>query len=157
MLMCTHKICSGVKAKKNILIKCNKDFSVWNVPWVSYTLYSKALVKIILGGTISCTIYTLRSDLLLYLPSVFRQTGLNEQCSPKLDATEFCVWSGSALYATILIQQYLTLSTLGKIFSRRHFEIFFLFFSENRIWHFMQIVSYGDNLHEMSNPVFWEK
>ena len=27
----------------------------------------------------------------------------------------------------------LTLSTLGKIFSRRHFEIFFLFFSENRI------------------------
>ena len=51
----------------------------------------------------------------------------------------------------------LTLSTLGKIFSRRHFEIFFLFFSENRIWHFMQIVSLGDNLHEMSNPVFWEK
>ena len=27
----------------------------------------------------------------------------------------------------------LTLSTLGKIFSRRHFEIFFLFFPENRI------------------------
>ena len=23
--------------------------------------------------------------------------------------------------------------------------------------HFMQIVSNGDNLHEMSNPVFWEK
>ena len=32
----------------------------------------------------------------------------------------------------------LTLSTLGKIFSRRHFDIFFLFFPENRIWHFMQ-------------------
>ena len=27
----------------------------------------------------------------------------------------------------------LTLSTLGKIFSRQHFEIFFLFFPENRI------------------------
>ena len=27
----------------------------------------------------------------------------------------------------------LTLSTLSKIFSRRHFEIFFLFFPENRI------------------------
>ena len=25
------------------------------------------------------------------------------------------------------------------------------------IWHFMQIVSNGDNLHEMSNLVFWEK
>ena len=24
-------------------------------------------------------------------------------------------------------------------------------------WHFMQIVSFGDNLHEMSKPVFWEK
>ena len=33
----------------------------------------------------------------------------------------------------------------------------FLFFPENRFWHFMQIVSYGDNLHGMSNPVFWEK
>ena len=31
--------------------------------------------------------------------------------------------------------------------------IFFLFFPENRIWKFMQIVSIGDNLHEMSNPV----
>ena len=29
-----------------------------------------------------------------------------------------------------------------------------LYFPENRIWHFMQIVSIGDNLHEMSNPLF---
>ena len=34
--------------------------------------------------------------------------------------------------------------------------IIFLFFPENRIWHFMQIVSIGDNLHEMSKPVFRE-
>ena len=34
---------------------------------------------------------------------------------------------------------------------------FFLFFPENSIWPFMQIVYTGDNLHEMSNPVFWEK
>ena len=42
---------------------------------------------------------------------------------------------------------------------------FFLFFPENRIRHSMQIVSIGetgfdmsngDNLHEMSSPVFWE-
>ena len=50
---------------------------------------------------------------------------------------------------------YMWLSTLGKNFSR-HFRIFFLFFSENRFWHYMQIVSYGDNLHVMSKPVFWE-
>ena len=31
--------------------------------------------------------------------------------------------------------------------------IVFLFFPENRIWHFMQIVSIGDNLHEISYPV----
>ena len=49
----------------------------------------------------------------------------------------------------------LTLSTLGKKFSRRYIEVFFLFFPENMIRHFMQIN--GDNLHEMSNPVFWEK
>ena len=32
-----------------------------------------------------------------------------------------------------------------------------LFFQEIMIWHFMQIVSYGDILHEMSNPIFSEK
>ena len=48
------------------------------------------------------------------------------------------------------------LSTLGKNFSR-HLKIFFLFFPENRFWHYMQTVSYGDNLHVMSKPVFWEK
>ena len=51
----------------------------------------------------------------------------------------------------------LTLSTLSKIFSIQHIEIFFLFFPESRICRFMQIVSIGDNLHEMLNPVFWEK
>ena len=44
----------------------------------------------------------------------------------------------------------LTLCTLDKIFSRRHLEIFFSYF-------FMQTISIGDSLHEMSNPVFWEK
>ena len=47
-----------------------------------------------------------------------------------------------------------THSTLGKKKnSRSHIEIFFLFFSENRILHFMQIVTIGDILHEMSDPV----
>ena len=32
-----------------------------------------------------------------------------------------------------------------------------LFFTENRIWDFMQIVSIRNNVHEMSNPVFWWK
>ena len=32
--------------------------------------------------------------------------------------------------------------------------IIFLFFLENRIWHIMQIVSSGDNLHEVSNFIF---
>ena len=35
-------------------------------------------------------------------------------------------------------------------------SFFFFFSSENRIWHFMQIVSTVVNLHEMSNSVFWE-
>ena len=33
-------------------------------------------------------------------------------------------------------------------------KIFFLFFIKNRIWHFMQIVSLGDNLHKVSVPIF---
>ena len=36
--------------------------------------------------------------------------------------------------------------------------VFFFFFSqENRIWHFMQIESIGDNLHGMPKPIFWNK
>ena len=35
--------------------------------------------------------------------------------------------------------------------------IFFLFFPEIKIWHFMQIFSIGDSLYDMLNPVFWEK
>ena len=32
-----------------------------------------------------------------------------------------------------------------------------IFSPENGIWNFMPIVCTGDSLHEMSNPVFWEK
>ena len=51
----------------------------------------------------------------------------------------------------LYLKSYLTYIThsLGK-FSRWQIDIF-LFFPENRIWHFMQIVSPEDNLHEMSN------
>ena len=33
----------------------------------------------------------------------------------------------------------------------------FLFFPENGLLYFMHIVSIGDCLHEMPEPVFWEK
>ena len=49
------------------------------------------------------------------------------------------------------------LSMVGKNFSRWHFEIFFLCLPENRLWHSMQIVSFGDNLHELSRSIFWGK
>ena len=49
------------------------------------------------------------------------------------------------------------LSTLGEQFSRCHFEMFFLFFPKNSIWHFIQILSNGANLHKMSKLIFWEK
>ena len=44
-------------------------------------------------------------------------------------------------------------------FSRWHIWSYLsvLFSPENRLWHFMQIVSEGDNLHEVSMPIFWEK
>ena len=56
-----------------------------------------------------------------------------------------------------LTREYLTFTTLWAFLADGKLMIFFLFFLENRIWHFMQIVSSGDNLHEMSNPVFWEE
>ena len=35
-------------------------------------------------------------------------------------------------------------------------NIFFLFFLEKKLLHFVQIVSRGDNLHEISKPIFWK-
>ena len=35
--------------------------------------------------------------------------------------------------------------------------MFFLTFLENRIWHLMQIVSSGDNLYDVSDPIFLEE
>ena len=51
----------------------------------------------------------------------------------------------------------LTFTTLWVNSADGELIILFLFFPENGIWHFMQIVSIGDNLHEISKPVFWEK
>ena len=51
----------------------------------------------------------------------------------------------------------LTLSTLGKIFSRKHAEIFFLFFPYNLVLMFHVNCLSGDSLIEMSSPFFCEK
>ena len=71
------------------------------------------------------------------------------QADPSL-CTSFIV--GFAMHRLMrdLSVQTLTLSSLGTIFSRRHFEIFFSFFQENRIC----ISCKFSPLHEMSNPVF---
>ena len=42
-------------------------------------------------------------------------------------------------------------------FIRQQIGDIFLFFPENRLWYFMQIVSLEDNLHELPKPIFWEK
>ena len=34
--------------------------------------------------------------------------------------------------------------------------IFFLFFTKNRLCHFIQIVCRGDSLHKVSKPIFWK-
>ena len=51
----------------------------------------------------------------------------------------------------------LTFTTLYANSADDKLMIFFLISPGNRIWHFIQIVSIGDNLHEMSNPVFLDK
>ena len=51
-----------------------------------------------------------------------------------------------------------TITTLSFIRANSADEKLMIFFpKKNRLWHFMWIVSNGDNLHELSNPVFWEK
>ena len=71
------------------------------------------------------------------------------QADPSLRTT-FIVGFAMHRHMRDLFVQTLTLSTLGTIFSRRHFEFFFSFFQENRIC----ILCNLPPLHEMSNPVF---
>ena len=64
------------------------------------------------------------------------------------------LWQIYHLYFSVLKLPSLTLSTLDKIFSRQHFEIFFffIFFPENRIWHFKcQILFSGKNMKNIVN------
>ena len=64
-------------------------------------------------------------------------------------------WSG---YVYIMCHKAsLSLSTLGKIFQQVTYRNFLLIFPDYRILHFMLIVSSGDNLHQIWNPVIWEK
>ena len=65
--------------------------------------------------------------------------------------TSFIVGFAMHRLMRALFVQTITLSTLGKIFNRRHFEIFFSFFQENRICVSCKLSA----LHEMSNPVFF--
>ena len=70
------------------------------------------------------------------------------QADPSL-RTSFIV--GFAMHRPMrdLFVQTITPNTLGKIFSRRHFEIFFSFFKQDL--HFMQILSFA----WMSNLFSW--
>ena len=125
-------------------------------------------------GMLKTTIFTIGTqtlELLTILVLKFEQVNLNtcidvskfklpdeaKQCKPWSDATFCGIWSGSTLFAHLRPTDYLTFTTLWAFSADDRLMIFFLFFPENRIWHFMQIVSLGDNLHEMSYPVFWEK
>ena len=71
------------------------------------------------------------------------------QADPSL-RTSFIV--GFAMHRLVreLVVQTLMLSTLGTIFSRQHFEIFFSFFQENTTCTSCKL----SPLNEMSNPVF---
>ena len=51
----------------------------------------------------------------------------------------------------------LTFSTLWTDSADDKLKTFFLFFPENKVCHFMQIIfEWDQNLYEMSTPVFWE-
>ena len=51
----------------------------------------------------------------------------------------------------------LTLSMLWANSADDILMIFFSFSQKIRIWHFMEIISHGDNLNEMSNPILLGK
>ena len=65
----------------------------------------------------------------------------------------FFIWK--LIYIIAIL--FLNLTTLWEKLADDKWIVFFLFFPENWIGYFMQIVSITDTLHEISNPVTWEK
>ena len=49
----------------------------------------------------------------------------------------------------------LMLNLLGKKLSRWNLGLISIFPPENRLWYYIQTISFGNNLHEKSRPVFW--
>ena len=98
--------------------------------------------------------------LLLLLLFLSQETGLDISCklSPgdticKVCQSCFLVEYSSQIFVKVHLKKALSLSRLGNIFSRN--IDFFIIIPGNWIWQFMQIVSMEDNLHGMSNSVFW--
>ena len=63
------------------------------------------------------------------------------------------LWSQKAVKIQLQDQILLTFTTLWANSADNKIDIFSYFFTENKIGHFMQIISNGDILHEMSNHV----
>ena len=77
---------------------------------------------------------------------------MTNSANPEQLATCVCkgrAYPGSGLGLTLTFTTVLAESADNKLI------MFFLFYPEDRIWHFMQIVSW-DNLQEVSNAVFWK-
>ena len=82
-----------------------------------------------------------------------------EKKKHKKDAVGLLGASGSAICYHNYHKYFdtLTIMTLWTYSADEKLIIFFLFFPEIGLWNFMQIVPLGDNFHEMSKPIFWEK
>ena len=70
-----------------------------------------------------------------------------------------CTWISSLIFSEkkkkIIIIKILSAAVFKFIMLRINIDhILSLFSLENCLWHFMQVVSSGDNLHEMSNTIF---
>ena len=140
-------------------------FRFWTITWVNINGFSSNLV---------CTLLLLRSGLGLPMGK-FHQfltvTCLRHNNGGGIFVSHFHQdkHGKKLMYSDILgnygtfclsgfhtaMRPSLLLSMLGKNISWQHFEVFFLFFHENRLWHFMHIVSKGDNLLEMPNLICW--
>ena len=119
--MSTHNIHFHDKIKKNYL-KCRKHFFLENFPGTQKRVRIRQNKRVIGVRVIGVLLYFEVYDLIV-ADGILKQY-LSEKTRPD-DSQEM----SSHIISEKECKSYLTLSTLGKIFSRRHFKIyFFLFF-----------------------------
>ena len=173
--MLFRRLCTPTSLFCMIFIRSDISSTLWFVPIFNMLCIDSALLLLqslsiffslvgrltwfLIIGTSRLSMYFLKSlafSANILFTSISRWSNITALLAPVSPLSQNSEFTILTVYSYFLINLY---HSLG-IFSRRQIDDIFLIFPRKQDLTFhanCEIVSLGDNLHEMSYPVFWEK